>query len=210
MPPARERIIDAAIARVAMDGYEGATVERIIAAAEATPAEFWRSFRSKEHLCKQAFEEICERFDRHLLPIYMNPQPWRYRMRAVAYAATRYCCEHPVEIDFGIVEVSRDPHSPLGERSLRLHLGEIDSVRSEVPDPDKAPSSAAELVVGSFLQLVMRSHAAGSYDGMEAAAPELLYRANELYLGIEAAEEELLIAQQRLGKHAPGQPRTTL
>jgi hypothetical protein len=55
----------------------------------------------------------------------------------------------------------------------------------------------------------MRSHAAGSYEGMEAAVPELLYRANELYFGIEAAEEELLIARQRLRKGSPGQTRTT-
>jgi hypothetical protein len=181
---APEPVVDAAIALVGAGGYD-------------------------EDLCRRAFAEICERFDRHLLPLYLSPQPWRPRMRAVAYAAARYCREHPEEIEFGIAEVSRDPGAPLGERSLRLHIGEIDSVRREMTNPDRVPKAAAEFVVGAFLRLVMRSHAAGSYEGMEAAVPELLYRANELYLGVEAAEEELLIARERLRKGNPGQTHTT-
>ena len=185
METAPERIVDAAIALVAEGGYD-------------------------EDLCRRAFAEVCERFDRHLLPLYLSPRPWRERMRAVAYAAARYCREHPEEIEFGIAEVSRDPRSPLGERSLRLHIGEIDSVRRELADPDRVPKTAGEFVVGAFLALVMRCHAAGSYEEMEAGVPELLYRGNELYLGIEVAEEELRIAQQRLRDGSNGQPHTTL
>ena len=182
METAPERIVDAAIALVAEGGYD-------------------------EDLCRRAFEEICDRFDRHLLPLYLSPQPWRERMRAVAYAAARYCREHPAEIEFGIAEVSRDPRS-LGERSLRLHIGEIDSVRRELADPNSVPRAAGEFVVGAFLALVMRCHAAGSYEEMEAGVPELLYRGNELYLGTEVAEEELRIARQRLRNGNSGQSHT--
>lgn len=210
MDPARERIVDAVIALVAADGYEATTVEKVLAAAGVAAAEFRRSFSGKDDLCRQAFEVVSDRFDRHLLPFYLSPRPWRPRMRAVAYAAARYCREHPDEIDFGIVAVCRDPHYLLGERTLRLHLEEIDSVRGEMPVSDRAPKAAAEFVVGVFLRLVMRSHAAGSYEQMEAAVPELIYRANELYLGTEAAEEELLIAQQRLRDDSPRQTRSRL
>jgi hypothetical protein len=180
--------------------------ERIVAAATALVAEGGYD----EELCRQAFAVVCDRFDRHLLPLYLSPQPWRPRMRAVAYAAARYCREHPAEIDFGIAAVSRNPRAPLGERSLRLHIGEIDSVRREMADPDRAPKAAAEFVVGAFLELVMRSHAAGSYEEMEAGVPQLVYRANELYIGVEAAEEELLIAQDQLRNAGAGETRTAL
>lgn len=185
MVSAAERTVAAAIALVAAGGYD-------------------------EDLCGRAFGVVCERFDRHLLPIYLSPQPWRPRMRAVAFAAARYCREHPAEIDFGIFAVSRNPRAPLGERSLRLHIREIDSVRREMADPDRAPKAAAEFVVGAFLELVMRCHAAGSYKEMEAGVPELVYRGNALYFGVEAAEEERLIAQEQLRNGSAGQTRTTL
>lgn len=209
MDPLRERIIDAVIALVAADGYDATGVEAIVAEAGTTVADFHQRFSGKEDLCRQAFEVVSDRFDRHLLPLYLSPQPWRPRMRAAAYAAARYCREHSDEIEFGIAAVCRDPHYLLGERTLRLHLEEIDSVRREMAVSDRVPKAAAEFVVGVFLRLVMRSHAAGSYEQMEAAVPELIYRANELYLGTEAAEEELLIARQRLRGGSPDRTRSS-
>lgn len=144
-----------------------------------------------EELREQAFEDVCDRFDRHLLPIWMRPEPWRLRIRAAAVAAARYCREHEDEVGFVIAERFRRGHLPLGERSLRLHIEEVDSVRWELPDPDAVSSATAEFAVGSFIELVIKRQAEGSLGALEADVPDLLYKVYEAYLGSEVAAEEL-------------------
>jgi AcrR family transcriptional regulator len=191
MRPERERLIDALVALVAEVGFEAASVEAVAERAETTLAAFHRHLGDKEEGCARALRELCDRFDRHLLPVYLRPDPWRQRVRAAALAAAGYIREHPEQVAFAIAERSRRGHLPEAEPSLRLHLAEVDSVRWELPEPETVPATAAEFSVGSFLESVVRIHGEGSFDRLEAALADLLYSVYGIYLGREAAEQEL-------------------
>jgi hypothetical protein len=52
---------------------------------------------------------------------------------------------------------------------------------------------AAELAVGSVLELVIAKSAAGTLRDLEDAIPALLYGVYRAYLGIEAARQELAL-----------------
>jgi AcrR family transcriptional regulator len=203
MEPVRERLVSAAVSLVSETGHESVTVAAIAARAETTTSEFGRHFSSADDCCRGAFDTVCDRFDRHLLPIYLRPEPWRTRMRAAARAAIDFCRTHEEEVRFAVEEQLRGPSRPQGERSLRLHLGQIDSVRSETEDPAQIRRSAAEFVVGCFLERVLRCHAGGELAGLERSLPDLMYALVEAFLGPAAAEEELL---HPLYEIAPDQP----
>ncbi|HEU4463098.1 MAG TPA: TetR/AcrR family transcriptional regulator [Solirubrobacterales bacterium] len=183
--------MDALVAVVAEKGFESASLEAVAERAESTLAGFHRHFGDKEDGCARAVGELCDRFDRHLLPVYLRPEPWRLRIRAAALTAAAYLSEHPEQVAFAIGEHARRGRLPQAEPSLGLHLEEIDAVRSELPEPGAPPPSAAEFCVGTFLELVIRNHRQGSIDGLEAAVPGLLYVVYDVYLGAEVAEEEM-------------------
>ncbi|MDO6965382.1 TetR/AcrR family transcriptional regulator [Rhizobium alvei] len=54
--PARDRIIDAAIAAVRMRGYADTTVDEICAAAKVSKGSFFHHFRNKEDLARAAID----------------------------------------------------------------------------------------------------------------------------------------------------------
>jgi AcrR family transcriptional regulator len=189
--PPRERLIAAVIPLALGGGYEELTAGAIAARAGISPSEFSRHFFSAEDCRRAAFDAICDRFDRHLLPIYLRPDPWRMRMRAAAHAAVHFCRDHEEQVRFAIGERLRHRPTVRGERSLRLHLQEIDAARLEAPEPDLVPSSAAEFAVGCFLELAVRCHASGDLKQLERSLPALLYSVTEAYFGPVAAEEEL-------------------
>jgi AcrR family transcriptional regulator len=191
MRPEGERLIDALVSVVAETGFEAASVETIAERAESTLTGFHRHFADKEDGCDCAIAELCDRFDRHLLPIYLRPEPWRRRIRAAAMAAAGYLGEHPDQVAFVIGERARRGRLLQAEPSLQLHLAEVDSVRWELSEPEKVPTSAAEFSVGSFLELAIRAHSEGTIDRLGGAVPELLYSIYDVYLGSEVAEEEL-------------------
>jgi AcrR family transcriptional regulator len=189
--PPRERLIAAVVPLVVTRGYEEVTVVAIAGRAGITASEFSRHFSSAEDCRRAAFDAICDRFDRHLLPIYLRPDPWRLRMRAATHAALQFCRDHEEQVRFAIGERLRHRHLAQGERSLRLHLQEIDAARLEAPDPELVPSSAAEFAIGCFLELAVRCHASGDFRQLEQSLPALLYSVTDVFFGAAAAEEEL-------------------
>jgi AcrR family transcriptional regulator len=197
--PSRERLIAAVVPLVLADGREEVTATAIASRAGITASEFSRHFTSAEDCRRAAFDAVCDRFDRHLLPIYLRPEPWRLRMRVAAYAAVDFCRDHEEQVRFAIGERLRHRHLHQGERSLRLHLREIESARLEAPVPELVPSSAAEFAVGCFLELAVRCHASGDFRQLEQSLPALLYRVIAAFFGPVAAEEEL----ERLRKGIP-------
>jgi len=195
MPASRDRFLAAAVEEVVEGGYEATSVTAIASRTGATPTEFRSHFNGKSDCCRCALEEICERFDLQLLPVYLTIHPWRRRIRLAAYAAARFCGEHKMEIRFAIDEWRRGGRSPKAEASLCLHLEEVDRGRAEAAESSRIPLSAAELAVGAFLEVVVRADAEGRLMNLNEEIPALLYRATRTYLGGEAAEEELRLTE---------------
>jgi AcrR family transcriptional regulator len=200
--PVRDRILAAAISLVVEEGYEEATVAAIAARAGSTGSEFDECFSSVEDCCRDAFDAVCDRFDCHLLPIYLRPEPWRKRMRAAALAAVDFCRAHEEQVRFAIGEQLRHPHHVQGEQSLQLHLGEIDAVRHELAGDRQVPASAAEFAVGCFLEGAIKCHANGDMAQLEQWLPDLMYVVTDAFFGSAAAEEELVSLQREIAPDA--------
>lgn len=202
MEQARDRLIAAAISLVAEGGYEQVTAGAIAARADMPTSEFGRHFSCADDCLRGAFEAVCDRFDRQLLPIYLRPAPWRERMRAAARATVDFCRDHEEQVSFAIGEKLRHPSHAQGERSLRLHLEEIESAWQELSDPKRVTASAAEFAVGCFLERAKTCHANGELAQLERWLPDLMYSVTDAFLGPVAAEEEMKSLQGELAPDA--------
>lgn len=190
-PELTRLIVEATIAAVVSHGYESTTTDLIALQAGASAEMVIQSVGDKDSCCQRAFEAVCEQVDCLLLPIYLRPDPWQERISAAAAAAAVYCRENEDRVGFAIDERFRRGRIPLGESSLRLHLGQVDAIRHEVAEPERIPVAAAELAVGSFLETLVSLHTEGRLADFELAVPGLLYNTFRLYLGLDAAEHLL-------------------
>lgn len=190
----RQRLLASSIDIVAEGGCQGVAAEQVASGAGTTRGEFDRHFSGEEECLRAAFEEICDRFDCHLLPIYLSDKPWRERIRAATYAAVDYCLRSENEILFVLATWARYGGLDRTDRSLQLHLGQIDALRHDLGEESEIPPSAAELSLGSFLETVARLGAQERLRDLPELVPDLLYNLFRLYLGVEAAEEELALA----------------
>lgn len=183
----RQRIVEATVAAVASHGFESTTTNLIARRAGVSVEAVIQSVGDKDSCCLRAFEAVCEEVDCLLLPIYLRPEPWQERISAAAVAAARYCREYKERVRFAIDERFRRGRTPLGEKSLRLHLDQVDSIRHEVAEPERIPVAAAELAVGSFIETLVSLHTDDRLADFELAVPGLLHNTFRLYLGLEAA-----------------------
>lgn len=190
-PALAQLIVEATIAAVASDGFESTTATLIAQRAGVSVDAVIRSVGDKDSCCLRAFDAVCEEVDCLLLPIYLRPEPWQERISAAAIVAASYCREYEERVRFAIEERFRRGRTPLGEKSLRLHLDQVDSIRHEVAEPERIPVAAAELAVGSFIETLVSLHADDRLAEFELAVPGLLYNTFRLYLGLEAAGDLL-------------------
>ncbi len=176
---------------VSVVGYEAVSVEMIAQFAGVDPAEFSLSFTGKEECCRCAFEDVCDHFDRHMLPIYAQRTDFQTKIALAAYAVADYCREHEQRVRFGLQVRSRFGNTSRAEQSLRFHLDQMDSWRGEVERSRPIPAIAPELCLGSFLSLIVRLEAAGRLPSFRESVPSLLYSTLSIYLGRNAAEKML-------------------
>lgn len=198
-PSSRSRLLEAAIATVSSLGYEAVGIEMIVESARVSRREFDRSFADKEDCCRCAFEEVCDHFDRYMLPVYARPLPAQAKVRAAAYACADYCREYAWRVRYGLQVRSRFGASDRAEQSLRFHLEQVDSLR-DVDAARRVPAFAADLCVGSLLELVVRLDTAGRLDQLNRSIPLLLFNTYGIYLGTGSAER-LLRDEELPGPH---------
>lgn len=196
----RQRLLAATIDLVASKGCQRAVAAEIAFAAGTDLREFDRHFGGEEDCLRATFEEVCDRFDRHLLPIYLADKPWQERMRTAAFAAADYCLRNEDEIQFVLAARGRCGGLDRAELSLQLHLEQIDSLRHEIGRGSGISPSAPELSLGSFLGTVARLGSQGRLHDLPDLVPELLYGLFRLYLGVDAAEQELALAATAASK----------
>jgi AcrR family transcriptional regulator len=193
---ARERIREAMIDLVLANGYGTSTVEMVIERAGVDRADFDRCFSDVDDCCLKIYEENLQAFEAVAFGAFERPGAWRDRLRAAAYAIARFLCDHPREVTYDVVEMSKagDLVQALRERQLRRLVDLIDLGRLERSDPDAISRRAAEGVVGAVYELVVGELQGGQSDkAADDFVPDLMYVAVRPYLGHEVAMEELKI-----------------
>lgn len=177
-------------------GYDGVTVEAIVARAGGDLPEFERHFPSKQDCAVAVLEELAENNLRVVRGAFDREARWPDSLRAAAYAHLRWILDNPKKMRFGLLEVlwAGEMTSALRDNLFRSYIEMVDAGREVAPDPGAIPAYTAEGVVGSITQVVVRNMGKPGGGDLLSQVPEMMYLAVKPYLGEEAARRELTIA----------------
>ncbi len=196
---ARQAIAAAMIELVAEQGYKATTVKQLLERAGVQRAEFRRLFSGKRACFLEVYEEMSERFGRHVFAAFESEEEWRDGLRAAAYAAARWIGGHPLETRYAVIEMVAAGEFAQAHRetTLRGFVDLIDAGREQLDKPDSVSPAMADGVVGGILGILTKSLRRGARVRAEDIVPDLMFVAVRPYLGHEAAREELSIPPPR-------------
>jgi AcrR family transcriptional regulator len=194
--PELERLRVALVDEVVELGYEGATIDGVVARAEVEPDEFERHFTDLEACMLHVYWHHTDDFTDRVRRAFDSEEIWRDSLRAAAYEAARYIRDHPKVVDFGTIQMFKAGLMAQAQRAshLQMMVEMIDGGRRELDDPSSMSRSAAEGVFGSIYESLVKQQQAGK--GTRSAmdfVPEMMYIAVRPYCGHDAAREELTI-----------------
>ena len=195
----RQRIVEAMLELVAAQGYATTTVKQVLERAGVSQADFKQLFAGKRDCFLQVYEELSERFSRHVFAAFESEEEWRDGLRAAAYAAARWIGDHPREARYAVIEMVATGEFAQARRetTLRGFVELIDSGRELLDKPDSVSRSMAEGVIGGILGMLTKNLRRGVRARAEDVVPDLMFVAVRPYLGHEAAREELSIPPPR-------------
>jgi AcrR family transcriptional regulator len=194
--PERDSVAEAVVDLMIERGYEGMSVDLVVARAGIDRAEFdWR-YDGLEDCVLKVYWWYTDAFTEAVVASYEGEDSWRDGFRAAAYAAARWIRDNPRIVNFGTVQMFGAGLMAQAQRTSHLQrmVDLIDAGRQELDDPDSVGRGVAEGVFGSIYEFTVREVRAGN--GPKSAldfVPELMYIAVRPYLGAAAAREELKI-----------------
>jgi AcrR family transcriptional regulator len=194
--PERARLRRATIDLVVERGLGEVEVDAICRRAGVEPAGVESEFDGIADLTLRIYLANIAEFDRTVFAAADPADPWRGRLRTTAYAASRYVRDRPRSTRFDMIAMlgGGDLVQAHRDRYVRRIIDLIDEGRQEAADPQQLSPALAEAIFGSIYQLLARELVgAGRGSDPEQVVPQLMYLAVRLYLGDEAAREELTI-----------------
>jgi AcrR family transcriptional regulator len=184
----RERVLDAAIAVFAEQGYQGTTIDDIVAAAKVGVGSFYELFDNKPDCFVQAYERIAAAARERIAAAIPAEAAWPEQACAALRALLETIEAEPAPAKVALVEVQT-----AGPEALTRHEETVDSVipllargRAENPALDELPSHLEEAIVGGLAWLLQQRLAQGEFEGVEAHLPDVLEIAVVPYVGREA------------------------
>jgi hypothetical protein len=123
------------------------------------------------------------------------PHPtWRERFRAGAALTVELVERYPQDACFLAVDsLSAGVTGRRCRRHLATHLAALlDSVRTELPEPDLVPAATSSWIVAIFFARVYRRCTSPEGPDLPSQLPELMFLAISAYFGTEAGLQELL------------------
>lgn len=194
----RLRILDAAIGVFAERGYQGTTIDNIVAAGKVGVGSFYELFDNKPDCFVQAYERIVAEGRERIAAAIPAEAGWPEQ----AYAALRALLEQieaePQRARVALVEVQT-----AGSAALSRHEETIESVipllargREASPVGAELPSHMEEAIVGGLAWLLQQRLVQGEFEGAEAHLPDVLEIAVEPYVGKDATAALLRAGEQ--------------
>jgi AcrR family transcriptional regulator len=191
----RERIREAVVDLVLECGCEETTAAAVSARAGIDPAAFERHFADIGECLLDAYLNYAGEFDRRVFAGFDRKETWRDGLRVAAYEAARYVEQHPREIRFGVIGLLQA--GPVVQAHRANHMQRLvdllDRGRQELDDPESLGRPAAEGVLGSINELLLKEFQQGMVKSPQGYVPDLMYLAVRPYLGHDVAREELSI-----------------
>jgi AcrR family transcriptional regulator len=190
--PYRDPLALAVVAEVFHRG-PAASAAGVTARAGITAEAFSERYATLEDCALDAFERFIATYERRIGTAFNSHPDWRTSLRAAAYECADFLAENPELMRFGMTGVLQMKNELLRVRREEVfvfcgHL--IDLGRTE-PGSLTDERSAAVFAIGSIMQLLTHRLQAGiDFDPYEIV-PEMMYSIVRVYLGDDAAEEEL-------------------
>jgi len=185
----RERILDAATAVFAERGYQGTTIDDIVAASKVGVGSFYELFDNKPDCFVQAYARIAADARERISAAIPSDAEWP----AQACAALRALLEL-IEAEPGRARVALVEVQTAGPEALTRHEETVDSVipllargRAANPALAQLPSHLEEAIVGGLAWLLQQRLAQGEFEGADAHLPDVLEIAVVPYVGREKA-----------------------
>jgi AcrR family transcriptional regulator len=184
----RERILDAAIGVFAERGYQGTTIDNVVAAAKVGVGSFYDLFDNKPDCFVQAYERIVADARERISAAVPAGVGWPEQACAALRALLELIEAEPVRARVALVEVQT-----AGPEALTRHEETVDGVipllargRPENPQLAELPTHLEEAIVGGLAWLLQQRLAQGEFEGVDAHLPDVLEIAVVPYVGREA------------------------
>lgn len=187
----RDRILSAAIEVFAKRGYQGTTVDHLVAAAHVGVGSFYEQFKNKEDCFLAAYGRIVAEGRTRIAAVVSLEASWPGRLLAGIRALLEAIEEKPFAGRIALVEVQT-----AGARALAQHEQRLDEVaellragREHSPFADELPTTLEFATVGGLTWFLQQRVVAGEAAEASKFLPEVLEIVAEPYLGEEATAE---------------------
>lgn len=189
----RERILDAATQVFAKRGYQGTTIDHIVAAAKIGVGSFYELFDNKEDCFLRAYERIVSSTREQIVAAIPAESAWPEQASAALRTLLEAIEAEPLQARVALVEVQTAGQAALAryEETLDEAIPLLARGREASPVAAELPKRLEEAIVGGLAWFLQQRVVLGEFEGAEAHLPDVLEIAVEPYLG-EAATAGLL------------------
>jgi AcrR family transcriptional regulator len=191
----RERLLDAAVAAVADDGYADLTVRDLIDRAGVSRRTFYQLFDDKIECIMAAHERAFDRLSVEIVASCRRQRAWADRVAAAIAAALAFAVDSPREAQLVVIACHTASDPKLASRGHAAHEMLADLLRAgrEQAEVEHTPPELTEqAVVGAAMAVVGGRLLEGDISGLPQLAPELVQIILTPYLG---GDEALRVAQ---------------
>jgi AcrR family transcriptional regulator len=182
----RQRLLDAAGASMAEQGYAELTVRDLIDRAGVSRRTFYQLFDDKIECVFAAHERAFDRLGEAIVEACRAKVPWPARVARAVAAALAFAVESPSDAHLVVVACHTASEPSLAARGHEAHERLADLLRTGRKQADVAhapPELTEQAAVGAAMAVVGARLNAGEVDGLPALAPELTQIILTPYLG---------------------------
>jgi AcrR family transcriptional regulator len=181
----RERVLTAAVEVFAKRGYQGTTVDHIVAAAKIGVGTFYAFFGGKEECFLAAYDRIVAMGRERIVAALPPDGTWPEQLAAVLRTLLELIEADPFGARLALVEVQSAGATGLShhERNLDEAADLLRAGRTHSPFPDELPASLEFAIVGGLTWFLQQRIAMGEATDAAKLLPEVLEIVAEPYLG---------------------------
>lgn len=187
----RSRIMDAAVEVFASRGYQGATVDHLVAASHIGVGSFYEQFANKEECFVATYRRAAADIRARIAAAIAAAEDWPRQLAAALVALLAGIEEEPLAARVALVEVQA-----AGAKGLAEHDRNLDEVvallrrgREHSALPEELPATLEIATVGGLAWFLQQRIVAGVGPEATKWLPEVLEIVAEPYLGAEATAE---------------------
>jgi AcrR family transcriptional regulator len=187
----RERLLDAAAAAMAEQGYAELTVRDLIDRAGVSRRTFYQLFDDKIDCVFAAHERAFGQLSKVIVDACRAQVAWPDRVAGAISAALTFAVEFPSEAHLVVVACHTASEPKLASRGHDAHEKLADLLRAGRQQAEVAhtpPELTEQAVVGAAMAVVGARLLAGEAAGLPVLAPELTQVVLTPYLGDEEAQ----------------------